>query len=190
MEQMDQKWEDFTREVRTYLDSNDTTNKIHEMRGNGKSRLVVSFDQLRQKHPNIVPIIMKEPLKAFRIFEEQLQAVVKDLGGGDKMEQAKRQVQQNTQDQTIYRVTFEGNLGSHLVTPRGLTSKLVNSYVGVQGIVTVANRVRPKLLKSVHYCEATGKPLTKEYADKNLITDQIQENWSSAVPLHDEMKNP
>lgn len=81
-------------------------------------------------------------------------------------------------------------MGSHLVTPRGLTCKLVNNYVGVQGIVTSTSRVRPKLLKSVHYCEATSKPLTREYNDNLQITDQRISSYTNAIPLYDENKNP
>lgn len=76
------------------------------------------------------------------------------------------------------------------MTPRGLTCKLVNNYVGVQGIVTSTSRVRPKLLKSVHYCEATQKPLTREYNDNLQITDQRMNSYTNAIPLYDENKNP
>lgn len=63
-------------------------------------------------------------------------------------------------------MTFNGNYGAHLVTPRGLNSKLINKLVAVQGIVTSASRVKPKLLKSVHYCEVSKKSSTQEYTDK------------------------
>ena len=39
--------------------------------------------------------------------------------------------------------------------------KLVN----VQGIVTRATLVRPKLLRSVHYCAATGAASARDYRD-------------------------
>lgn len=62
-------------------------------------------------------------------------------------------------------MAFTGNLGSHLVTPRGLGSRLVNKFVGVQGIVTSISRVKPRLLKSSHYCEPTKKHVQMEYPD-------------------------
>ena len=186
----EQKWEDFTNEVRKYFDSNDVVNKIHEMRqSDDKKRLSISFDYLRQKHSSLVETIMKEPLKAFRIFEKQLENVIKDLGG-DQSKQAKRQIYEGTKSEQSYRITFEGSLGSNLVTPRGLTSRLVNNFVGVQGIVTATSRVRPRLLKSVHYNEKTDKSLMREYVDKNQLTDELKLGMPNAIPIYDEDKNP
>ena len=38
--------------------------------------------------------------------------------------------------ETDYHITFEGNLGRNLITPRGLNSNVINHLVAVQGIVT------------------------------------------------------
>ena len=130
---------------------------------------------------------MKEPLKAFHIFETQLEAVIKDLGS-DQSNKAKRTNVTET-DGSKYKISFEGSLGTHLVTPRGLTSRLINNYVGVQGIVTLTGRVRPRLLKSVHWCEATKKTTIKEYDDKDLITDEGKYQTSNAIPICDDNKN-
>jgi DNA replication licensing factor MCM3 len=70
------------------------------------------------------------------------------------------------------RVSFCGSLGGHLVTPRGLTCRLVNKFVGVQGIVTSISRVKPKLLKSAHYCETTTKHSQHEYPDKYTLQER------------------
>jgi DNA replication licensing factor MCM3 len=77
-----------------------------------------------------------------------------------------------TSDSDIIKVAFVGSLGSHLVTPRGLTSRLVNKLIGVQGIVTSISRVKPKLLKSAHYCEATKKHSQHEYNDKYALQER------------------
>ena len=47
----------------------------------------------------------------------------------------------------------------HTVGHAGAT--LLNSLVCVEGIVTKCSLVRPKVLKSAHYCEATGRFSTK-----------------------------
>ena len=44
-----------------------------------------------------------------------------------------------------YQISFEGNLGSNFVTPRGMGSKMANELVGVQGIVTKMDLVRSQL---------------------------------------------
>jgi DNA replication licensing factor MCM3 len=62
-------------------------------------------------------------------------------------------------------VGFEGSFGSHSVSPRGLLSVLLNKLVVVEGIVTKCSSVRPKLVKSVHYCPATNSYTSREYRD-------------------------
>ena len=41
------------------------------------------------------------------------------------------------------------------MTPRSLNASFVNKLVCIKGIVTKCSLVRPKVLKSVHYCEDT-----------------------------------
>ena len=57
-------------------------------------------------------------------------------------------------DTRVY-VGFEGSFGSHLVSPRSLSSSFITRLVCVEGIVTKCSIVRPKLAKSVHYCPTT-----------------------------------
>jgi hypothetical protein len=52
-------------------------------------------------------------------------------------------------------VGFDGSFGSHLVSPRTLSSAHITHMVAVEGIVTKCSLVRPKVAKSVHYCPAT-----------------------------------
>lgn len=52
-------------------------------------------------------------------------------------------------------VGFDGAFGSHLVSPRTLSSNYITHMVAVEGIVTKCSLVRPKVAKSVHYCPAT-----------------------------------
>ena len=40
----------------------------------------------------------------------------------------------------------------------------------VEGIVTKCSLVRPKVMKSAHYCEATGRFSTKEYRDLTSLS--------------------
>ena len=52
-------------------------------------------------------------------------------------------------------VGFEGAFGGHQVTPRSLAAALLSKLVCVEGIVTRCSLVRPKVIRSVHYCEKT-----------------------------------
>ena len=89
--------------------------------------------------------------------------------------------------QARFSVGFEGNFGTHHVTPKSLNATLVNKLVCIDGIVTKCSLVRcasssfafralavlkhacschrPKVIKSVHYCEETKQILQKEYRD-------------------------
>jgi DNA replication licensing factor MCM3 len=64
---------------------------------------------------------------------------------------------------------FEGSLGSNSVSPRGLASRLINNLVEVEGIVTKCSSIRPKLVKSVLFCPATGKYTIREHSDSTSM---------------------
>ena len=51
------------------------------------------------------------------------------------------------------------------VSPRALTAHFISRLVSVEGIVTKASLVRPKVVRSVQYCEATKKFEIKEFRD-------------------------
>lgn len=69
-------------------------------------------------------------------------------------------------------VGFEGSFGSHHVTPRGLSARLLGKLVCVEGIVSrcmsapalgrlcvdrmsSGSLIHPKVVRSVHYCPRT-----------------------------------
>lgn len=66
-------------------------------------------------------------------------------------------------------VGFEGSFGSKHVTPRTLSSGYLGNMVCVEGIVTKASIVRPKVVRSVHYCPATKKTVERRYADMSSL---------------------
>ena len=63
------------------------------------------------------------------------------------------------------RLAFTGHFGRARVSPRDLSSSLLGRLVAVDGVVTRASLVRPKLARSVHTCPATGETVTREYRD-------------------------
>ena len=63
------------------------------------------------------------------------------------------------------RLAFTGHFGRARVSPRDLHSSLLGRLVAVDGVVTRASLVRPKLARSVHTCPATGETVTREYRD-------------------------
>ena len=84
------------------------------------------------------------------------------------------------------RVSFAGEFGANKVSPRALTSDFLSKLVCLEGIVTKASLVRPKVVKSVHYAEATKQFITREYRD---VTSYTGLPTGSAYPTKDDEGN-
>ncbi|CAH8525003.1 unnamed protein product [Schistosoma curassoni] len=83
-------------------------------------------------------------------------------------------------------VGFEGSFGSRHVTPRTLNSKLLGNMVCLEGIVTKASLIHPKVVCSVHYCPATKKTIERRYAD---LTSLEPYPFVGAYPTKDDEGN-
>ncbi|XP_010972180.2 DNA replication licensing factor MCM3 isoform X2 [Camelus dromedarius] len=84
-------------------------------------------------------------------------------------------------------IGLEGSFGSKHVSPRTLTSCFLSCVVCVEGIVTKCSLVRPKVVRSVHYCPATKKTIERRYSD---LTTLVAFPSSSVYPTKDEENNP
>uniref|UniRef100_A0A8C6V2R5 DNA replication licensing factor MCM3 n=1 Tax=Neogobius melanostomus TaxID=47308 RepID=A0A8C6V2R5_9GOBI len=84
-------------------------------------------------------------------------------------------------------IGLEGSFGSKHVSPRTLTSRLLGSMVCVEGIITKCSLVRPKVVRSVHYCPNTKKTLERKYTD---LTSLDAFPSSAVYPTKDEENNP
>ena len=62
--------------------------------------------------------------------------------------------------------------------------------VTVEGIITKASLVRPKVLVSVHYCPKTQKTVHREYYDAASIAKAGKMPTTSVYPRTDEDGNP
>ncbi|XP_007516580.1 DNA replication licensing factor MCM3 isoform X2 [Erinaceus europaeus] len=84
-------------------------------------------------------------------------------------------------------IGLEGSFGSKHVSPRTLTSCFLSCVVCLEGIVTKCSLVRPKVVRSVHYCPATKKTIERRYSD---LTTLVPFPSSSVYPTKDEENNP
>ncbi|KAL3520205.1 hypothetical protein ACH5RR_018354 [Cinchona calisaya] len=80
-------------------------------------------------------------------------------------------------------VGLDGPFVSRRVTPRDLLSGFIGSIVCVEGIVTKCSLVRPKVVKSVHFCPETGRFTSREYRD---ITSNMGLPTGSVYPTRDD----
>uniref|UniRef100_A0A915B2R2 DNA replication licensing factor MCM3 n=1 Tax=Parascaris univalens TaxID=6257 RepID=A0A915B2R2_PARUN len=86
-----------------------------------------------------------------------------------------------------FAVGFEGSFGDRHVNPRTLKARYLGNMVCCEGIVTKCSMIRPKVVRSVHYCPATKKIFERKYTD---MTSYDAFPTSSIYPTEDENKNP
>uniref|UniRef100_A0A914L9E9 DNA replication licensing factor MCM3 n=1 Tax=Meloidogyne incognita TaxID=6306 RepID=A0A914L9E9_MELIC len=84
-------------------------------------------------------------------------------------------------------IGFEGSFADRHLNPRTLKSSFLGNLVCCEGIVTRCSLVRPKIVKSSHFCPATKKIMEKKYTD---FTSYEAIPTSNAYPKEDENKNP
>jgi DNA replication licensing factor MCM3 len=63
------------------------------------------------------------------------------------------------------KVALSGPVGAAPLSPRGLTSSSLRQLVCVEGVATKVSAIKPKVVKSVHYCEATKQHTDRVYVD-------------------------
>lgn len=185
-----------------FMSKPDIQEKISDLIKTENKRLDIDIDKLREFDADLTNTLIKYPLKIIPLFQTHLNGMASELKG-EKAQQRRNDIV--NKKEAVYQVNFVGKLGRNMVSPRGLTAELSNQYVGVQGIVTRVSIVRPKLVYSVHYCEATKQGTIKEYIDQmgittnsELLNNNINGNiegkaggyLSNTVPTKDINSNP
>ncbi|XP_027019214.2 DNA replication licensing factor MCM3 [Tachysurus fulvidraco] len=149
--------------------------KVRDMISENKFRLIVNINDLRRRNEARAAKLLSNAFNELLAFQRAL----KDLVASVDATYAKQFEE--------FFIGLEGSFGSKHVTPRTLTSRLLGSMVCVEGIVTKCSLVRPKVVRSVHYCPATKKTLERKYTDMTSL-DAFP---SSAIyPTKDEENNP
>ncbi|CAN8069341.1 unnamed protein product [Agarophyton chilense] len=149
-------------------------------------RLIVSIDDLRDFDPELTTQLLVKPVELLPVFERAMQDLV--TGIRQELTLDKRKLAE-------YRIGLDGAFGSRRVSPRGLKANLVGGVVNVEGIVTRASVVRPRLVLSVHYCPITKKFHEKTYRDNASVSSlavftQNAGMPGSSYPTKDEEGNP
>ncbi|KAJ9598261.1 hypothetical protein L9F63_011082, partial [Diploptera punctata] len=155
--EVDQRLRDIQREYLDFLDDEENdgicSRRVKDMISDGKRRIIININYLREKNPKRAASLLNNA------FEEQLafQRALKEYVGSLDAIYAK-------ENDDLF-IAFEGSFGNKHVTPRSLMSRYLGSLVCVEGIVTKCSLVRPKVVRSVHYCPATKKVLERRYTD-------------------------
>eukprot|EP01035_Chromulina_nebulosa_P017748 gene17748-23347_t len=149
-------------------------------------RLIVNVNDLRNNNQRLATNVIRGPRK----YMVALQEAAKEVISSNNDPTISKLLKSNE-----IQIGFEGSLGANFISPRGLLSSLLNNLVEVEGIITKCSNVRPKLCKSVHYCEITKQYSQREYRDASSLDIGIEVNGrerkvtSSVVPTQDETKN-
>ncbi|PNH00146.1 DNA replication licensing factor MCM3 [Tetrabaena socialis] len=115
-------------------------------------RLMVAEHHLRKYDEPLLLQLLQKPLECLPAFEDALQNFVKS-----GVDQTLQRLLEDSGSENLT-IGLKGDFGRSEVSPRQLTSSLLNQLVCVFGIVTKCSLVRPKLVTSVHYSEASKQP--------------------------------
>jgi DNA replication licensing factor MCM3 len=72
-------------------------------------------------------------------------------------------------EDTVFYVGFKGSFGDHHVNPRTLRAQHLGKMISLDGIITRCSLVRPKMVKSIHYCEQTKMHHSMQYRDATTL---------------------
>ncbi|XP_074542042.1 DNA replication licensing factor MCM3 [Halichoeres trimaculatus] len=175
----DQEMREAQRDYLDFLDDDQDQgvyqSKVRDMISENKARLIVNINDLRRRNEARAAKLMSNAFVELLAFQRAL----KDLVASVDATYAKQFEE--------FFIGLEGSFGTRHVTPRTLTSRLLGSMVCVEGIITKCSLVRPKVVRSVHYCPATKKTMERKYTDMTSL-DAFP---SSAIyPTKDEENNP
>ena len=139
---------------------------------NKGNRLVISINDLRNQNRERAMALLQTSFEEISAFQRALKEFVGSIDATFAKE-----------SEDFY-IGFEGSFGSKHVTPRTLTATNLGNLVCLEGIITKCSLVRPKVrlfvikicqfwhvfiypqvVKSVHFCPATGKTLERTYTD-------------------------
>ena len=176
---MEQELREFQREYTDFLDDNNDDGMYHDkvvrmIQENG-TRLVINVNDLRRKNlkraTNLLKDSRSEILACQRALMEYVMTVDATYG----------------KQYNEFFVGFEGSFGAKHVTPRSLSSCHLGNLVCLEGIVTKCSLINVKVVKSIHFCPATGKTIERRYTD---LTSLDPFPSSAVYPTKDDEGNP
>lgn len=178
-EEIEQRLRDIQKEYLSFLDDEEDQNVYHKkvklMIDDKSQRLLIDINDLRKRNPTRTQALLINTFEEQFAFERALKEYVANIDSTFA----------NEYDEFF--VAFEGSFGSRHVTPRTLSSKFLGNLVCLEGIVTKCSLVRPKIVRSVHFCPATKKTIERRYTD---MTSTSAFPSSSVYPTKDDEGNP
>ncbi|KAI9333704.1 MCM2/3/5 family-domain-containing protein [Obelidium mucronatum] len=180
-----------TRHYQDFLERNQKINeqsdKLKKMMLTGGRRLIVNINTLRDYSPDYAKGILKNPMDFIPPFDRAIKEIA--LAMDSLPELRMRAAKDGTRvDELNFYVGFEGSFGDAYLGPRDLNASHLGRVVCLEGIVTKCSLVRPKVARSVHYCEKTSMFISREYRDGTSLGHSIP--TGSTYPKEDDDGNP
>ncbi|KAG9011009.1 MCM DNA helicase complex subunit [Tulasnella sp. JGI-2019a] len=142
-------------------------------------RLLVNIDDIRTYNRDFAHGLLKHP-------SEYLPAL--EMGLNDRVT-ALHDLAKHDINGKEFKIGLRGSFGDHHLSPRTLRANHLGNMLSLEGIVTRCSLVRPKMLKSVHYCQATSAFHSREYRDATTISATAVPT-TSMTPQEDDEGNP
>lgn len=177
----DDLYRDRARTFAEFLDdqsgATDYRSAIRRMLAADERRLVVNIDDLRAYNREYAAGLLYDPNGFLPPFEHALQTLVEQLHDPLKDDIHGK----------LFHIGVRGSFGDNHVSTRMLRSTHLGKLMSLEGIVTRCSLVRPKIVKSVHYCDATSRFHMREYRDATMYGSGPP--TSSTYPTTDESGN-
>ncbi|KAF8640725.1 hypothetical protein AX17_000377 [Amanita inopinata Kibby_2008] len=141
-----------------------------------QTRLIVNIDDLRDHDRELADGLLKHPIEHLSAFEDALNRLVSAAQGDFERRDA---------DIKTHRLGLSGSFGDHHVSARTLQATHLNKMISLEGIITRCSLVRPKMVRSVHYCPDTRLFHSRDYRDA-LTSLSNEPPTSSITPQTDE----
>lgn len=171
------------RKFQDFLDQDDDESvylkKVQQMLAKDETRLFVNVNDLRAFDPGMAIGLLTKPMDYLPPAYAALKDFIATLPN-DIKDKPIRSVA------VMYSIGIIGSFGGHKVSPRGMRAEHLGKLMCVEGIVTKCSAVRPKVVNTVHYCEATNKYSENSYHDSTSVTGFAT---GSAYPTKDEEGN-
>ncbi|KAH3673490.1 hypothetical protein WICMUC_003596 [Wickerhamomyces mucosus] len=162
---------DRVRRFQEFLDfeegSTDYRELIRELLYRGNKRLTISIDEIREFDRSIWNGLLNEPSEYLPAFEKALRDNI--IAIYDPNNQAFQPIN----DQDLFHISFKGSFGNHSVSPRTIKSTFLSKLISIEGIVTRASLIRPKVIRSVHYSDVTGRFHARDFVDQTTSFSPI-----------------
>ncbi|CAD6577009.1 MAG: MCM DNA helicase complex subunit [Tremellales sp. Tagirdzhanova-0007] len=139
-------------------------------------RLIVNLDDLRDYDRTYADGLLLQPTSFIPAFDAALLQVVQA-----SHDPTKHKILGNE-----YYIGLRGSFGQQHCNPRTLRSHQIGKMVSLEGIVTRCSLVRPKMLKSIHYCPPTSRFHSRTYHDANIIAPSSSLTGSTTVIPQDD----